>query len=1171
MSEPRLQSARAQPQSGGSGSSGGILSEAQKDFAKLFANYMKDGAKAELFAFIDRQDFTELDRCMSLYFLIDILVTQRDRSRTVFTKLAERIAGHNLNAALLAGVLVSTPGKLWRAHYEELEGSQKSRIDRIVSKQRAKLPRAQRDFVEAFMKYMKDSKRLIVELAKLIASMKPGDSQASVRLYLELSEAYEDEAGKRSLDVFYFLSDRALRTGRSTYALEYEKGIADTASLLHARFDALGLDPRQGAERQLSLRASIKKAIEDDALKPGARPGESKLPPLNKDQADYVKLYHAYVDGGKGEQMVAFERALAKADGDMLAGFVAVYLDDSSRHYGDPPSSRSLEIFFGTLWWALDKSSSFYAVKVKSYIDAKDSLWSRRFNALNILQYGNRLRAKIEEKIANKRLLDDLKIAFWLKSNKDPTLAELRAFEPVTPPPDFKAIDDALSQIDVAVGANSLESLDKGYSSVAAAIEAQTDPKARWVLVKRMLEWTRQRSTVRGRLYCRLAYMQGVGLIYMASAKTYVGPYWSGFDEAEREFFFDIPERKADRYVADFAAQIDGTCRQRGGRAPKPRDPAYPNWDPGKNDDAYTLLAKAEAGLLMCAGRMGLPLTPPITAAALRGGVEEAWDRHRDNLEAIRIRIDGRKAGIADLKVGQTIGNVYILWWDKRSDTAYVQVQGYGQVVFEAGPRRLGRIYEDYQIWGKVAEYTEGIGLAIPFMFQILSYIPDLVSGGITGLVKGILIDLAFEHSMEALGIDPTKAQLVMLGVSLLHGGLQRRASEPHLGTMPEPALQKQGMAAPGGKPKRVELYDLDAGTVHVPEAPKPKFQLYGQDLKSQRSTDVLAGASTGPSSSKGYDPVAGPSLMMDERKTGPRCTATENPGTAPSIENASSTKKMPDTTAAPDSGGGFYTPEGMAGPVPYEQLDPFPLGAALTGKFEPRQRSIAYMTSGNQSFSGGTGGGPRSSAKAKGHSEPRLKDPERGTADWHAIESAKAADRREKIEQVANEQRVERARQGKSGENVLMESLVRSDTGPARMTILGKMSQFIASRRSGYQVYMYKNAEGQVVYVGLSGRTLEHGTGRTPLSDWQTRFLQDHVESLWIQNAKTLEVVSDLTYAQMNLLEDQLIRENLNKPWNFNQIPNPEARRILRQGIPDMVIPTNAKTYRFAVVVTGR
>lgn len=911
MSEPVLQSARAKPQAGG-GTNGGLLSDAQKNFATLFADYIRDGAKAKLFAFIDRLDFTELDRCMSLYFLIDILAKQRERSRTVFTKLAERIAGAKLDAALLVGVLTSTPGKLWRSHYEELEASQKSAIDTIVSRQRAKLPRAQRDFVIAFMKYMKDTKKPIADLAKLTAAMKPADSQASVRLYLLLSGAYEDQAGQRSLDVFYLVSDAALRAGRSTYALEYEKALADRASVLHARFEALGLDKGQGAARQKSLRAAIQKAIEDDALKPGARPGEGKLPPLNKQQAKFVQLYRDYVDGGKREQMVAFQHELAKANGDALAGFVAVYLDDSVRKYGEPPSRRSLEIFFGTLWLALDKSSSFYAVKVNSYIEAKDGLWNRRYEALNILQYGNRLRAKIDEKMAARRLLDDLKIGFWIKYKRDPKLAELRAFEPISPPPDFKAIDDALSQIDVGAGANSLDSLHKGYSSVAAAIEAHTDPKARWVLVKRMLDWIRQRSSARSRLYCRLAYLQGVGLIYMACAKLYKEGYWNGFDVAEREFFFDIPEGNGDRYVADFAAQIDATCRQRGGRVPKPRDPNYPNWDPGKNDDAYTLLAKAEAGLLLCADRMALPLTPPITAAALRGGVEEAWGKHREALEAIRIRIDGKKAGVVDLRVGQTIGNVYILWWDKRSDTAYVQVKGYGQVVFEADSRRLGTVYENYQIWGKVAEYTEGIGRAIPFMFQILSYIPDLVSGGMTGLIKSILMDLAFDHSMEALGIDPTKAQLVMMGVTLLHGGLQPKASEPHLGTTPEPALPKHGTAAP--------------------------------------STKTPIGAQISSAYSKGHDPVADQLILMDQRKTGPTATATENRGTASSIGDARSTNKMPDTDGSP-RGGGIYTPEGMGGPPTYEQLqlDPFRRhDVALTGKFEPRQSSIAYITSGN-------------------------------------------------------------------------------------------------------------------------------------------------------------------------------------------------------------------------------
>jgi hypothetical protein len=49
--------------------------------------------------------------------------------------------------------------------------------------------------------------------------------------------------------------------------------------------------------------------------------------------------------------------------------------------------------------------------------------------------------------------------------------------------------------------------------------------------------------------------------------------------------------------------------------------------------------------------------------------------------------------------------------------------------------------------------------------FQVIGYLPDLVSGGLTGLAKSIIFNYAFEKSTEALGIDPNAAQVLVLGV----------------------------------------------------------------------------------------------------------------------------------------------------------------------------------------------------------------------------------------------------------------------------------------------------------------------------------------------------------------------------------------------------------------------
>ena len=120
------------------------LSQTQTTFAKLFGAYLVDGAKEKLFAFIDQQDPAELNDCLSVFFSLDVLPLMRDRPRAVFARFAERISRKGLDAALVVGVLTKSTGQIWRTHYQELDSTQKSSIDRAVAKQKAALPRAQR-------------------------------------------------------------------------------------------------------------------------------------------------------------------------------------------------------------------------------------------------------------------------------------------------------------------------------------------------------------------------------------------------------------------------------------------------------------------------------------------------------------------------------------------------------------------------------------------------------------------------------------------------------------------------------------------------------------------------------------------------------------------------------------------------------------------------------------------------------------------------------------------------------------------------------------------------------------------------------------------------------------------------------------------------------------------
>src|SRR5437868_5067069 len=106
-------------------------------------------------------------------------------------------------------------------------------------------------------------------------------------------------------------------------------------------------------------------------------------------------------------------------------------------------------------------------------------------------------------------------------------------------------------------------------------------------------------------------------------------------------------------------------------------------------------------------------------------------------------------------------------------ETAYVECRGLEKVLFVIYEtdyaHQLGDLTTAH-FYDAVYEGTEGLLVLIPAFFQILSYLPDLVSGGLAGLVKSIVVQCVINEGTEAVLGDGPEAQAVAMSLSIATG-----------------------------------------------------------------------------------------------------------------------------------------------------------------------------------------------------------------------------------------------------------------------------------------------------------------------------------------------------------------------------------------------------------------
>lgn len=115
--------------------------------------------------------------------------------------------------------------------------------------------------------------------------------------------------------------------------------------------------------------------------------------------------------------------------------------------------------------------------------------------------------------------------------------------------------------------------------------------------------------------------------------------------------------------------------------------------------------------------------------------------------------------------------------------------------------------------------------------------------------------------------------------------------------------------------------------------------------------------------------------------------------------------------------------------------------------------------------------------------------------------------------------------------------------TRDGRWWLLGVTDLELTASKQGYQVYILRDADGEVLYIGRSG-----GKDGMKPDSWIDRVREhiDHIDKTdWIGKVDTITVHSELTFAEALALEEDLIREH---PESHNKDSGDFSKRV-REG----------------------
>jgi len=190
-------------------------------------------------AFLQSHTFNELSDCIPTYFEVTRHCADTDpRALMAFRDLISRtLTKGDQYFALRLDALVRKLDTPWQRRYAALDASGRQQLDAELARQKAHLSLTQRTFLDKVTRHFGQPD--IREIEGFVDSLTQCQQlQDCLLAYIEASLAADDD-DRRSLEVFYRLSCRALARCGTDFAAQYETRVQAPGSVWKRRYDAL--------------------------------------------------------------------------------------------------------------------------------------------------------------------------------------------------------------------------------------------------------------------------------------------------------------------------------------------------------------------------------------------------------------------------------------------------------------------------------------------------------------------------------------------------------------------------------------------------------------------------------------------------------------------------------------------------------------------------------------------------------------------------------------------------------------------------------------------------------------------------------------------------------------------------------------------------------------------
>lgn len=759
----------------------------QQEYAKLLNEYLQGtDTYHKLASYLKDKTFDQTESCIRIYFNVTSNYAENDdRSLIAFYEIMSATLDKDIEGyfALRFETLAQISDTSWRVRYKLLDTKftkLRNRLAHLVIQKKARLFPRVKDFLKEFNNYIAKPKDQKERYTNFILKLKHPDVYGCLKAYIEVSQRLPNNHHE-SLTTFFALSHQALNVGSHYFAAEYESKINSEGRVWKQRFDALNdwqkngkLLPLIKEKKQIVSTKKLSRHIYEIEtvekykdpivvnIAPERAQPEDEKPTIKwtPSQLKFIDEFHKFMARGKGDeqakdQFLDWVKKSTSEDiprsKEVIRTYVHAYFQESKRYSEN--NTRAVEIFYDILKIAVEKNDAYYALKVDFSIKQERSQWAKRYKLLLPDQQIG-LKSEIEKKQKSATIIDTLKIAYFDGNHRDPDLKSLRSFNLVISEEKGRALSNILNGCSYAFVVHDRVELreqhqkfGKEFEELSKLLQEEDD----LIVLLAMVQRCRDHQGMRPQLRRQLRWYM-IGVMYIKAVQQRALVYnGKNLTEEERVFLFDEDDTR-DMHFSDFVLRFDYLWKYRQGRP------------------TFTQLTKAYIQMLMTANSYRMDLVPLQEAAIVHSFADVLLNKTLGDINIYLDKIENQipiRPG-KTRRIFEVIDNVYIFWWHRVNPSrVYIKVDGLGEILFRVSLDRLKEI-DYYEIYSIIHKNTKHILVLMPVVFQFLGYLPDLITGGLSGLVKSVVFDLALEKTASALGVDSNIAQLVVFGAGLL-------------------------------------------------------------------------------------------------------------------------------------------------------------------------------------------------------------------------------------------------------------------------------------------------------------------------------------------------------------------------------------------------------------------